>query len=184
MKRLVFATLAHVDAGKTTLSESLLYLSSSIRQLGRVDHGNSFLDYDQEERNRGITIYNKESRIKLGDDTLIFIDTPGHVDFGSEMQRCLPVIDYAILIVSGIDGLQAHSETIYRLCKDEHIPLFIFVNKMDIAYKSEDELMNELRMKLSSHCVNFSNSETMMEEIAGCDEKAMEQFFDSGEVEL
>ncbi len=184
VKRLVLATLAHVDAGKTTLSESLLYLSSSIRQLGRVDHRNSFLDYDSEERNRGITIYNKESRIVNGEDTLIFIDTPGHVDFGSEMQRCLPVIDYAILLVSGIDGLQAHSETIYRLCEDEHIPLFIFVNKMDIAYQSEEALMKELRTKLSSHCVNFSNQETMMEEIAGCDEVAMEQFFENGEVKL
>lgn len=184
MKKIIFATLAHVDAGKTTLSESLLYLSSSIRKLGRVDHGDSFLDYDNEERNRGITIYNKESRIKLNDDTLIFIDTPGHVDFGSEMQRCLPVLDYAILIISGIDGLQAHSETIYRLCEDEHIPMFIFVNKMDIAYKSEDELMDELKNKLNKHCVNFSNEETKMEEIASCDEEAMETFFETNEVPL
>lgn len=182
MKKIVVATLAHVDAGKTTLSESMLYLSQTIRNFGRVDHRDSFLDFEEQERARGITIYAKESRISIGDDTLVFIDTPGHVDFGNEMQRCLPALDYAILIISGIDGIQAHSETIYRLLKEEHIPLFVFVNKMDIAYRSKEEIMDELKTKLDSSCVDFTQDD-FYEDCATSSESLLEQYLETGMIE-
>ena len=129
--------LAHVDAGKTTLSEAMLYRSGSIRNLGRVDHQNAFLDYDELERNRGITIYAKQAALHWKQLHMNFVDTPGHVDFSAEMERTLAILDYAILIISGSDGVQAHTETIWQLLKAHQIPTFVFVNKMDISYHSK-----------------------------------------------
>lgn len=131
MKHIVVGILAHVDAGKTTLSEALLYRSGQIRRLGRVDHGDAFLDTDAMERARGITIFAEPAIIRSGDLTITLIDTPGHVDFSAETERVLAVLDYAILVVSGADGIQGHTETLWRLLRRYNVPTFIFVNKMD-----------------------------------------------------
>ena len=133
MKRLVFGVLAHVDSGKTTLSEALLYAAGAIRALGRVDHGDAFLDNFDIERKRGITIFSKQALLETRDTSLTLLDTPGHVDFSSETERTLEVLDYAVLVVSATDGVQAHTETLWKLLKRHHIPTFLFVNKMDLA---------------------------------------------------
>lgn len=131
MKRIVIGILAHVDAGKTTLSEALLYATGSVRKLGRVDHGDAFLDTNTMERQRGITIFTEPAIITTPDLTLTLLDTPGHVDFSAEMERTLAVLDYAILVISGADGIQGHTETLWRLLKRYNVPTFIFINKMD-----------------------------------------------------
>ncbi|MBM6797544.1 GTP-binding protein, partial [Coprobacillus cateniformis] len=128
MRKCVIGTLAHVDAGKTTLTESLLYLAGSIRKLGRVDHGDAFLDYDSQERVRGITIFSKQSLLRYKDVDMTLIDTPGHVDFSAEMERTLQILDYAIIVISGLDGVQSHTETIWNLLNAYHIPTFLFIN--------------------------------------------------------
>ena len=130
-KRLVLGILAHVDAGKTTLAEGLLYTCGSIRKAGRVDHGNAFLDTYALERARGITIFSKQALLKMGDLNVTLLDTPGHVDFSAEMERTLQVLDYAILIISGSDGMQGHVQTLWRLLKSYDVPVFLFINKMD-----------------------------------------------------
>lgn len=132
MKRVVIGILAHVDAGKTTLSESMLYLTGEIRSAGRVDHGDAFLDNYELERERGITIFSKQAGLKFGYMEVTLLDTPGHVDFGAEMERTLQVLDYAILVISGTDGVQSHTETLWKLLKSYNIPTYLFVNKMDI----------------------------------------------------
>ncbi|MDD6467469.1 MAG: TetM/TetW/TetO/TetS family tetracycline resistance ribosomal protection protein, partial [Erysipelotrichaceae bacterium] len=144
MKRQVIGIVAHVDAGKTTLSESLLFLTNAIRKKGRVDHKDAHLDFDRQERDRGITIFSKQARFHWKDTDFTLIDTPGHVDFSSEMERCLQVLDYAILVINGCDGIQSHTETIWKLLKHYQIPTFIFVNKMDISYHTKEELLNNL----------------------------------------
>ena len=144
MKNIVTGFVAHVDAGKTTLSESLLYITHTTRHQGRVDHKDTLLDFDQQERDRGITIFSKISNINYLDTHFTFLDTPGHVDFSGEMERALSVLDYAILIVSGIDGLQAHTKTIWKLLSHYRIPTFIFVNKMDISPYTKHELLDNL----------------------------------------
>lgn len=141
MKKIVLGILAHVDAGKTTLTESMLYLSKTIRHLGRVDHGDTFLDYNSQERNRGITIFSKQAMFNWNDCQITLIDTPGHVDFSTEMERTLQVLDYAILVISGIDGIQNHSETIWKLLKHYQVPTFIFINKMDSIYANKDKVV-------------------------------------------
>ena len=130
MKRLTIGILAHVDSGKTTLSEAMLYASGTLRKLGRVDHGNAFLDTDDLERQRGITIFSKMARMNYGDAEFILLDTPGHADFTAEMERVLSVLDYAVLVISGTDGVQGHTDTLWGLLKRLHVPVFIFVNKM------------------------------------------------------
>ncbi|WP_301092855.1 GTP-binding protein [Thomasclavelia cocleata] len=157
MKKIVLGILAHVDAGKTTLTESVLYLSKAIRSLGRVDHGDAFLDYNVQERNRGITIFSKQAVFNWNDCQITLIDTPGHVDFSTEMERTLQVLDYAILVISGIDGVQVHSETIWKLLQHYQIPTFIFINKMDNIHANKEELLSELKKRLSEQCYDFEN---------------------------
>ncbi|WP_282195267.1 translation factor GTPase family protein [Thomasclavelia cocleata] len=157
MKKIVLGILAHVDAGKTTLTESVLYLSKAIRNLGRVDHGDAFLDYNVQERNRGITIFSKQAVFNWNDCQITLIDTPGHVDFSTEMERTLQVLDYAILVISGIDGVQVHSETIWKLLQHYQIPTFIFINKMDNIHTNKEELLSELKKRLNEQCYDFEN---------------------------
>ena len=146
LKRICAGLLAHVDAGKTTLSEALLYESGQLRRLGRVDHRDAFLDTDAQERERGITIFSKQARLSLDGLDLTLLDTPGHVDFSSEMERTLQVLDYAILVISGTDGVQGHTATLWRLLARYHIPTFLFVNKMDLAGSDRDALLAQLQV--------------------------------------
>ena len=185
MKRLVIGILAHVDAGKTTLSEGLLYSAGQLKKLGRVDHGNTFLDTDQQEKDRGITIFSKQALLSLPDAELTLLDTPGHVDFSPEMERTLSVLDYAILVISGTDGVQSHTDTLWNLLRKHHIPTFLFLNKMDLAQGQEEPLMEELRQKLSDHCVDFSqgiSTETAQDQLAMCSEQLMELYLEAGEI--
>ena len=147
-KKLVIGILAHVDAGKTTLSESMLYQSGSIRKLGRVDKGDAFLDTYQLERERGITIFSKQAQLSIGDLKITLLDTPGHVDFSAEMERTLQVLDYAILVINGADGIQGHTETLWRLLERYQIPVFLFINKMDQAGTDKDKLIKELKKQI------------------------------------
>ncbi len=147
--------LAHVDAGKTTLSEALLYLSGKIRKLGRVDHKDAYLDTSPLERERGITIFSKQAILDLGDTRVTLLDTPGHVDFSAEMERTLQVLDYAILVINGADGVQGHTVTLWRLLERYQIPTFIFINKMDQDGADQEALLAELRKRLSENCLDF-----------------------------
>lgn len=156
MKKIVIGILAHVDAGKTTLSESMLYLSGSIRKLGRVDHQNAFLDYDHQERDRGITIFSKQAIFDWKDIQMTLIDTPGHADFSAEMERTLQILDYAILVINGLDGVQSHTETIWRLLAHYQVPTFIFMNKMDMTPYSQSELLLNVQQQLDNHCLDFT----------------------------
>lgn len=179
------ALLAHVDAGKTTLSEGMLYLSGSIRKLGRVDNKNTFLDTFELERERGITIFSKQAVLPMEDMHLTLLDTPGHADFSAEMERTLQIVDYAILIISGADGVQGHTETLWRLLARYQIPVFLFVNKMDQAGTDRAALMSELKKKLSDNCVDMVSeggrpSDETLENIAVCDEYVMEQYLENG----
>lgn len=177
--------LAHVDAGKTTLSESMLYQSGSIRKLGRVDKGDAFLDTYELERERGITIFSKQAQLSIDDLQITLLDTPGHVDFSAEMERTLQVLDYAILVISGADGVQGHTETLWKLLERYHIPIFLFINKMDQNGTDEAALMNELKKRLDENCVDFSQTDTdeLNESIAMCSEALLEQYLESGEIE-
>lgn len=179
MKRVVIGILAHVDAGKTTLSESMLYLTGEIRSAGRVDHGDAFLDNYELERERGITIFSKQAGLKFGDMEVTLLDTPGHVDFGAEMERTLQVLDYAILVISGTDGVQSHTETLWKLLKSYNIPTYLFVNKMDITNLSREELISNLRKNLSEGIVDFENIEAVYEDMAVNDEEALEKYLDA-----
>jgi len=178
MKKLVLGILAHVDSGKTTLSEAMLYATGNIRKLGRVDHKDSFLDNDIIERERGITIFSKIATMDYNNSYFTLLDTPGHVDFSSEMERTLSVLDYAILVISGTDGIQSHTETLWKLLEDYNIPTFIFVNKMDLQFKSKDEIMLELENKFGSGCIDFGNILEMHENLAMCDEDIMQEYLD------
>ncbi|MBO4887734.1 MAG: TetM/TetW/TetO/TetS family tetracycline resistance ribosomal protection protein [Firmicutes bacterium] len=183
MKKLVIGILAHVDAGKTTLSEALLYLSGSIRRLGRVDHQDSFLDMDVQERERGITIFSKQARFMLSEETEVtLLDTPGHVDFSSEMERTLQVLDYAILVISASDGVQSHTITLWRLLQRYHIPTFLFINKMDLGHASDQSLMDELHQKLSEGCVSYDDPDHLDEAIATLSEQALDMFLSKGTI--
>ena len=183
MKKLVIGILAHVDAGKTTLAESMLYLTGSIRKLGRVDHKDAFLDTYQLERARGITIFSKQAIIAFKDLEVTLLDTPGHVDFSAEMERTLQVLDYAILVISGSDGVQGHTETLWRLLARYRIPTYLFVNKMDLDRTDRRTLMCELKKQLNDGCVDFSddlNSKVFMENIAMCDETLLNKYIEDG----
>ena len=179
MKRLALGILAHVDAGKTTLSEALLYSAGALTRLGRVDKKDAFLDTHALERERGITIFSKQAIFSLADTTVTLIDTPGHVDFSCEAERAISVQDYAILVVSAPDGVTAHTKTLWHLLSAKRIPTFIFVNKMDIADRRREQIFEELRCILSDGCVDFTDegSEEFFERCAACDERLMDEFF-------
>lgn len=184
---LVAGILAHVDAGKTTLAESILYLSGNIRKMGRVDHGDSFFDHNALERSRGITIFSKQAEVTFGDKDITLLDTPGHVDFSAEMERTLQVLDYAILVISGADGVQGHVQTLWKLLDRYNIPTFLFVNKMDQPGTEKKALLAELQKRLSDKCVDFSvttDSEDFQESIAMCDEKLLEAYLEGRSIEI
>lgn len=186
MKKLVIGILAHVDAGKTTLSESMLYLSGSIRKLGRVDYGNAFLDTYELERERGITIFSKQAVFTLGETQVTLLDTPGHVDFSAEMERTLQVLDYAILVINGADGVQGHTQTLWRLLARYQIPVVLFVNKMDQNGTDKEALMAELKKRLDEGCTDFGteqNRDGFMENLAMCDETSLERYLETGLLE-
>ncbi len=182
MKRLVIGILAHVDSGKTTLSESMLYRCGEIRRLGRVDHGDTFLDTHALERQRGITIFSKQAMLRLPETEIALLDTPGHVDFSTEMERTLQVLDYAILVVSGLDGVQSHTETLWKLLRRYGVPTFLFINKMDLANADRDALMEELRQRFGDGCVDFSvqYDDDFYEQISLCDESILNNFLENG----
>lgn len=178
--------LAHVDAGKTTLSESMLYLSGRIRQQGRVDHGNAYLDTYELERARGITIFSKQAELVFGELEVTLLDTPGHVDFSAEMERTLRVLDYAILVINGADGVQGHTETLWKLLKQYRIPVFLFINKMDQNGTDAEKLLEELRVKLSGSCIRFGeaeDSEEFLENVAMAEEQVLETYLEHGTIE-
>lgn len=184
MKKTVLGIVAHVDAGKTTLTEAMLYLSGQIRSLGRVDHRNSFLDNNDQERERGITIFSKQAMLQWKNLAVTLLDTPGHVDFSAEMERTLQVLDAAVLVISGTDGVQAHTETLWSLLEDYKIPVFVFITKMDASNLSREELMHDLRTHLSEGCIDMcGESEERDEAIALLDENCLEAYMETGTVD-
>ena len=188
MKHTIIGILAHVDAGKTTLSEGMLYQSGALKKLGRVDHKDAFLDTFSLERERGITIFSKQARFSWKDLEITLLHTQGHVDFSTEMERTLQVLDYAILVINGSNGVQGHTETLWKLLRLYHIPTFVFVNKMDLQVKEKAELMLEMQEKLSDNCIDFSvsaekNKEDFFENIAMCDEKTLDLFMETGRID-
>ncbi len=183
MKKIVLGILAHVDAGKTTLSESLLYLSGEIRKLGRVDHKNTFLDHNELERQRGITIFSKQAWMKYEDMEIQLLDTPGHVDFSAEMERTLQILDYAIVVINGMDLVQGHTEMVFRLLARYQIPAFLFINKMDVSPFGKEEIIEELRKRLSEQIIDFTKNDFSpadYEIMAMSKESLLEQYLDSG----
>ncbi len=173
--------LAHVDAGKTTLCEALLYTAGARRALGRVDHGDAFLDTHDLERARGITIFSKQARLSAGELDITLVDTPGHADFAAEAERAMQILDCAVLVISATDGVQAHTLTLWRLLERYGVPVFLFVNKMDLPGADREKLMGQLREKLSEHCVDFSLEETQLHEQAAlCDEALLETYLETG----
>ena len=194
MKKLVIGILAHVDAGKTTLSEELLYLCGEIRKIGRVDHGDAFLDTYELEKERGITIFSKQALLKTENMEVTLLDTPGHVDFSAEMERTLQVLDYAILVINGMDGVQSHTMTLWRLLERYQIPTFLFVNKMDQQGTDHDALLNDLKQHLHENCVDFGRTQDtdygmyeltpeQLENIAVCEADILETYLETGIVE-
>ena len=185
-KKIVLGILAPVAAGKTTLSEGMLYLSGSLRKLGRVDHGNAFLDTFELERERGITIFSKQVVFQAGDIEITLLDTPGHVDFSAEMERTLPVLDYALLLISGSDGIQGHTETLWRLLDRYKIPTFLFINKMDQEGTDRDSLMKQINARFGGECIDFGQEgaqQDFYEQVALCDEKTLEHYLADGHLE-
>lgn len=181
--KIVLGLMAHVDSGKTTLAESMLYLSGTIRKYGRVDHKDTFLDTHELEKDRGITIFSKQAQMKLQDFDIVLLDTPGHVDFSAEMERTIQVLDYAILLISATDGIQGHTLTLWKLLKRYQIPVFIFVNKMDLQGVDEVMLIDSLQKKLDERCVKITvnqQTEELAESIAMCSEKLMEEYLNKG----
>ena len=184
MKHICIGILAHVDSGKTTLSEGLLYASGALRKLGRVDHGDAFLDTDALERERGITIFTKQAMLTVGEREFTLLDTPGHVDFSAEMERTLSVLDYAVLVISGSDGVQSHTRTLWRLLTRYEVPTFLFINKMDLAGTDKSALMERLTQTLSAECVDFSAPPQGRDEaLALCDEAALESLLERGSID-
>lgn len=184
MKRLVIGVLAHVDAGKTTLCEGLLYCAGVIKKLGRVDHNNAYFDTDMQERARGITIFSKQAELSLPDAEFTLLDTPGHVDFSPEMERTLQVLDYAILVISGTDGVQSHTETLWQLLTRYRIPTFLFINKMDLPNAGHTELLRQLQLHLDENCVDISEGLTdqVLDRLAMCRESLLEEYLESGNI--
>ena len=186
-KRIVIGLLAHVDAGKTTLAESILYASGEIHRLGRVDHRDTYLDTDSQERERGITIFSKQARFGWKGMQTVLLDTPGHVDFSAEMERTLQVLDCAVLIVSGADGVQAHTVTLWKLLQRYGIPVFLFVNKMDQPGCDAKALLLDLQGRLDDRCVLFGGAkeylppdagERFAESVAVCEESLLEDYLE------
>ena len=184
MKRLVVGITAHVDSGKTTLSEALLYRTGEIRKLGRVDHQTAFLDTHPMERDRGITIFAHQASIDYGGASYTLLDTPGHVDFSAETERTMQVLDYAILVISGTDGVQSHTETLWKLLERYHVPVFLFVNKMDLAGADRAAVLEQLQTRLSSRCVDFSRdgSDGFYEQAALLEESWMDTYLEQGSI--
>lgn len=183
-RQLCMGIIAHVDSGKTTLSESILYTSGKIKKIGRVDNKDAYLDTDEMERERGITIFSKQAVFELGDMEVTLLDTPGHVDFSAEMERTLQVLDYAILVVSGADGVQGHTMTLWRLLRRYEIPTFIFVNKMDQPETHADAVLLELQKRLDKHCISFAREdEEFFESVAVSDDDLLEKYLDTNKVE-
>ncbi|MDR3602370.1 MAG: TetM/TetW/TetO/TetS family tetracycline resistance ribosomal protection protein [Desulfosporosinus sp.] len=185
MEKIVLGILAHVDAGKTTLSESLLFLSGKIGRLGRVDNKDAYLDTYELERARGITIFSKQAIFEIGETQITLLDTPGHVDFSADMERTLQVLDYAILVISGADGVQGHTKTLWRLLHTYQIPVFLFVNKMDRKGTDKDTLMKALKKQLDDGCIEFGDVETddFYDQLAMCEEIMLETFLETGDIE-
>ncbi|MBQ3265844.1 MAG: TetM/TetW/TetO/TetS family tetracycline resistance ribosomal protection protein [Ruminococcus sp.] len=185
MKKSVIGILAHVDSGKTTLSEAMMYVSGNIMKLGRVDHKNAFLDNFRLERERGITIFSKQAVLRFADTEFTLLDTPGHVDFSAETERTLQVLDYAILVVSGTDGVQSHTVTLWRLLRKYQVPCFIFVNKMDMDGADKERVVAQLKDRLSEACVDFSvpSADELYENIALCDDMLLEKYDETGIIE-
>lgn len=183
-RRVVIGITAHVDAGKTTLAEAMLYRTGQLRKLGRVDHGSAAMDSHLLERERGITIFLSQAELPLGDMEVTLLDTPGHVDFSAEMERTLSVLDYAILVISGVDGVQAHTRTLWRLLELYRVPTFLFVTKMDFGRRDRDCLMESLRHELGEGCIDFTPAarDRRMEQLATCREDALEAYLDTGMV--
>lgn len=182
MKKIVLGILAHVDSGKTTLSEGLLFSAGEIRKRGRVDHGDTFLDTDLMEKERGITIFAKQAVLKTQNSLITLLDTPGHIDFSAETERTLSVLDYAILVISGTDGVQSHTLTLWHLLKSHNIPVFVFVNKMDISPYDKNALLHNLKSKLDDNCLIIEDNEEFYENAAMCSEEAMHSFLESGTI--
>ena len=183
-KQIVLGILAHVDSGKTTLSEAMLYRAGVTRRLGRVDHKDAFLDTDALEKARGITIFSKQALLTAGDTDITLLDTPGHVDFSTETERTLQVLDYAVLVVSGTDGVQSHTETLWRLLRRYHVPTFVFVNKMDLPGMERQELLAQLNRLLGEGFVDFGAEQADRDEaLALCDENLMDRMLDAGQLQ-
>ena len=193
MKRITLGILAHVDSGKTTLSEALLYKSGEIDKPGRVDHGDSFLDGNAIERNRGITVFSKQAEMEWDDLHVTLLDTPGHVDFSAEMERTLSVLDYALLLISAADGIQSHTETLWQLLRRYGIPTFIFVNKMDLSLYKRDEIIGMLRQRFGYGFVDFGalteavsdgrpfdGDESLLDDLTLSSEALMEKVLEGG----
>ncbi|HHT98393.1 MAG TPA: GTP-binding protein [Clostridiales bacterium] len=186
MRKLTIGILAHVDAGKTTLSESLLYYGGKIDKLGRVDKQDAYLDNNVLERERGITIFSKQAIFELGDIEITLLDTPGHIDFSTEMERTLNVLDYAILVVSGTSGVQSHTKTLWKLFETYKIPVFIFVNKMDQRDNNKKTIINKIKMQLNNSCIDFTteNKEQLNDELSICDENLIYDYLENGKIDI
>ena len=180
MKKTTIGILAHVDSGKTTLSEAMLYTSGAIKKPGRVDRGDSFLDTFSLEKERGITIFSKLAMLEYNDIQITLADTPGHIDFSAETERTLQILDYAILVISASDGVQSHTLTLWKLLSKYNIPCFIFINKTDLAGADVQFTIQELKNKLSGGCIDFSKGEGVFEEAAVCDEMLFEEYDSDG----
>lgn len=180
MKNLILGITAHVDSGKTTLAESMLYKTGAIRKIGRVDFGSSFLDTNQIEREKGITIFAGQAETTYGGTRFTLMDTPGHVDFSAETERIMQILDYAVLVISASDGVQSHTSTLWKLLMRYEVPVFIFVNKMDLTVADRHSIMDDLRKRLSQNCTDFSDNNMIAENAAACDEELMDAFLDNG----
>ena len=180
--KLVLGILAHVDAGKTTLSEAILYKTGVLKSPGRVDHGDTCMDTDSQERLRGITIFSKQAVIKNRDRIVTIVDTPGHVDFSAEMERTLQILDYAVLVINGSDGVQSHTMTLWKLLQHYEIPTFIFVNKMDLVSSNQEEIMQDMKSKLSDRICDFSDEEGLQDQLALCSEALLNEFLERGSI--
>ena len=180
-KKLTLGILAHVDSGKTTLSEAMLYVSGARRTLGRVDHGDAYLDTHSLERQRGITIFSKQALFETENRQITLVDTPGHVDFSAEMERTLPILDCAVLVISGTDGVQAHTVTLWKLLEAYRVPTFVFINKMDLPAEDREKLLQQLKSKLSDGCLDAENGD-FRENAAMFDDVLLENYLECGEI--